>query len=368
QEAGEALLQQRDETVASQADRILRLEADLLQISGELEEAQTAAAAHNALMAERQAELGRAREAEARLLAQLEALETEKRLALDAAEERLQRLHAALEDHERLFLETRGQHGRITQLEDKLAGLDADLERERSALLAEQTRIASYEREARQARDAEVRMLDRVSWLERENQRIREESEALRVQLNHVLDDLNRQGLAAQRHGDRVVQLEETIAAQATRITGLEAEGEHFKSERDQARQQREEVLRQARSTEADLQAKVRALDLKAERASEETRRLMGQLHHLHEELEQTFLHSQAGDQLIAAQYHQLQRAQSLMSRLLVQSSQSLIPAQAVSVEVLPTPTVHSIAGSSQSGDTNLQRGGGRLLRRFWTP
>jgi chromosome segregation ATPase len=235
--------------------------------------------------------------------------------------------------------------------------------------------LASHDQEARQARDAEVRLLDRVGQMERENQRMREESEGMRqesegmrAQLQHLRDEQERHTVADQTRGFHLRQLEDTIAAQTARISCLEADGETLRGERDRAWQQRDEALRQARATEAELQTKVRALDVKAGNASEETRRLMAQIHHLHEELEQTFLQGQAGDQLIAAQHQQLVRAQSLMARLLVQTNQTSLGTQAVAVEVLPPQAAKAISGSTQGSGPERQGRGGGLLRRFWTP
>jgi hypothetical protein len=65
--------------------------------------------------------------------------------------------------------------------------------------------------------------------------------------------------------------------------------------------------------------------------------------------LEKSFLQAQAGDQLIAAQHAQLLRAQALMSRLLVQATRSLLPTQAISVDVVPARAANALSGSLPS-------------------
>ncbi|MEB3156177.1 MAG: hypothetical protein VKO26_01915 [Cyanobacteriota bacterium] len=411
-------LAQLEETLVSQVSRLLRLEAEVDRSRAEREEALATAADLQPQLAARDEELRSAREAEVGLRTRMEALRGENRRAHEEAEERLLRQLHALEEHERLVLDVQGHKSHITELKAQLAtqaeavrlsrqdrdrdrarvvALETEreallqaradlegrtealevrreaLERENAAALAReadlQFQLASYEREARQARDAEVRLLDRVGLLERENQRMREDSEAMGLQLDHLRGERDRREQVERDHGILLRQLEDTMAGQARCIAALETDKESLRGERDRARQQREETLRQARVTEADLQARVQALQDKNGQASEETRRLTDQLHHLHEELEQIFLQGQAGDALIAAQHQQLQRAQSLMSRLLVQTTQPMIPTQAVSVEVLPSPPATALAGTSQTSDSRgRQRRSARLLRRFWTP
>ncbi|MFN9644089.1 MAG: hypothetical protein ACK6BG_02940 [Cyanobacteriota bacterium] len=80
------------------------------------------------------------------------------------------------------------------------------------------------------------------------------------------------------------------------------------------------ESLRQALVGEQQLRARSESLMVENDHLREKARVLLAQQHHLQEELEKTVLQAQAENQLMAAQYHQLLRAQSLMSRLLVQT------------------------------------------------
>ncbi|MFM1798770.1 MAG: hypothetical protein RLZZ117_1048, partial [Cyanobacteriota bacterium] len=155
QRVRDARLRQLEEMVVAQASRAQRLQADLHQVRGvkeeirrkrdglrqelhglarERDQALVAVAAVQQRMAARDAEVGRARDKEARLLAQLEALETEKRLALEAAEERLQRLHDLRDDHERLVLGQEAGEALLQQRDetvasqaDRILRLEADL-------------------------------------------------------------------------------------------------------------------------------------------------------------------------------------------------------------------------------------------------
>ncbi|MEB3259325.1 MAG: hypothetical protein VKP63_01710 [Cyanobacteriota bacterium] len=289
------------------------------------------------------------------------------------------------EAHDRLGQTQRIREARLGQLEDTVAAqatrvleLEADLQREKRERDEAERRTREAER---RTREAEVEQAARREVLEQEKRAAVAEADERLLRLHQLLEDHERLFLDDQGHRARIVALEETIAAreealrlsrddlerQGTRVARLEADEALVRGERDQARQQREEILRQATSTEADLRARVQAMEVKTGQASQENRRLTTQLHQLQEEMEELFLQGQAGEDLIAAQHQQLQRAQSLMSRLLVQSTQPLIPSEAVSVEVLPPHSPKAIHGFTASAEPSRQGPAGRVLRRFWS-
>ncbi|MFN9546342.1 MAG: hypothetical protein ACK6AD_04615, partial [Cyanobacteriota bacterium] len=169
-------------------------------------------------------------------------------------------------------------------------------------------------------------------------------------------------------------QLQSAMETETAKVAQTEADLAQFRSEHASMAQERDavtqektaalatvadlthqlsgqtEALRLAREAEAQHLAKAEALEGEKWQARDEARRLLAQLHHLQEELEETFLRCQAADQLVAAQHQQLQRAQSLMSRLLVQATRNLLPSQAIAVEVLPPRLPGSLSRSLPGG------------------
>jgi chromosome segregation ATPase len=269
------------------------------------------------------------------------------------------------------------------------------IERERDGVMAAMEdlnhQLGQHQQDLGRARETEAQLRARAEALEGENQRARGEAESQLTQLHHVQEELERLFLADHTNLLQIKQLRDTLHTQTSRTTALEADLEQIRSERDGALRERDglaqektvafttvadlnarlsgqtEALRQVRAAEALLSARTDALESEKGQAREEARRLLVQLHHLQEELEKSFLHGQAGDQLIAAQHEQLLRAQSLMSRLLVQATRGLLPAQVISVEVLPTQTANSRPRSLPSGGADRQGWGSGLLRKVWT-
>jgi chromosome segregation ATPase len=334
--------------------------------------------------------------------ARAEALTGESLQARQEAESLRLELHGVREERERLVEAGQAQAARIGQLQSametetaKVAQTEADLAQFRSehASMAQERDAVTQEKTAalaavsnlthqlsgqtealRLALEAQTQHLAKVKDLESEVQRARQEREGLQLELHHVQEELERLFLADQTKAARIGQLQDALGIQSTRSEVLEAELVGTRSERDGALREREalaqekamasttvadlnhqlsgqtEALRLAREAEAQHLAKAEALEGEKWQARDEARRLLAQLHHLQEELEETFLRCQAADQLVAAQHQQLQRAQSLMSRLLVQATRNLLPSQAIAVEVLPPRLPGSLSRSLPGG------------------
>ena len=109
-----------------------------------------------------------------------------------------------------------------------------------------------------------------------------------------------------------------------------------------------------------------------AQTASEEAELTLLQLHQVQEELEHYFLKSKSSDELADAQKQQLERSQSLLSRLIQQPGLELQTIRSVNVEVLPPEnTLISQSGPVEteallnSYKANLQRATELLKQKF---
>ncbi|MFN9660563.1 MAG: hypothetical protein ACK6BC_09350 [Cyanobacteriota bacterium] len=379
-----SMAQERD-AVTQEKTAALATVADLThQLSGQTEALRLALEARTQHLAK----------AEALAVAIQEARQETKRLELD--------LDAVREERERLVEAGQAQAARIGHLQSamepetaKVAQTEAALAhfrsehasmaQERDAVTQEKTaalaavsnlthQLSGQTEALRLALEAQTQHLAKVKDLESEVQRARQEREGLQLELHHVQEELERLFLADQTKAARIGQLQDALGIQSTRSEVLEAELVGTRSERDGALREREalaqekamasttvadlnhqlsgqtEALRLAREAEAQHLAKAEALEGEKWQARDEARRLLAQLHHLQEELEETFLRCQAADQLVAAQHQQLQRAQSLMSRLLVQATRNLLPSQAIAVEVLPPRLPGSLSRSLPGG------------------
>ena len=102
----------------------------------------------------------------------------------------------------------------------------------------------------------------------------------------------------------------------------LQAKGGELQTlagERDARAKEKEE----AQQTVEELKQQLEEKQQKLSETSEEAELTLLQLHQVQEELEHYFLRARDGDELAAAQQHQLSRAQTLMGRLLPVAAQS---------------------------------------------
>jgi chromosome segregation ATPase len=301
---------------------------------------------------------------------------------LEAEREHFSLAHqAALRDRDALARE------RQLLEEEKLA--------ERATVADLHDQLSERNERLRQARDAEAQLTSRVEALESETQHASQEAEHLLTQLHGLQEELERRFLAEQANAAQIEHLQRTLDARSAQISGLEAERHQLSQALEAALRDRDTLARERqileeeklaeRATVADLHDQLSAQNVALRLAQvgeaqhrdrseglvgengqlqEEARVLVAQLHHLQEELEKTFLHGQAGNQLIAAQHHQLQRAQSLMSRLLVQATRSAMPTESVAVEVLPPRPAR---GLLDQGAKRSQGWGTGLMRKIWS-
>ncbi|MEB3317348.1 MAG: hypothetical protein VKO39_04330 [Cyanobacteriota bacterium] len=349
--------------IAAQAAKVGELEASLAQVASERDAAERArdalqqdnaaaldaAAALTQQLADQTEALRRAREAETERQGTMEELEKEARQAREDAESLLLQLHQAQEELERLFLADHTHTRHIGELQNtlethisRISFLEAELDRiasERDGAFLERDRIASERDGAFLERDRIASERD-GAFLERD--RIASERDGAFLERDRSASErdgafLERDRSASER--DRALRERDGLALEkATALATIAT----LNSDLVELR----EALRVARDAEAQWQARTKALEADKGHAQEEARRMLLQVHHLQEELEKSFLQGQAGEQLIGAQNAQLLRAQALMSRLLVQATRSLLPTQAISVEVIPARAANALSGS----------------------
>lgn len=406
-QAREAIAQERDAVVLEKVTAVATLAGLNHQLAGQTEA------------------LRLARQAEAQHLDRAQALEGEKRQACEAKDRVVAELHEVQKELERLFLAEHTQEVRIGQLQDRLetqssrvSVLETELlrirserdgaQQERDAISEERDvvvqekqtvvarladlnyQLAGQTEALRLAREAHVQQLSKAQALEGEKQQDRLTAERLQRELAQLRGELEHLVGVEEVKGAQLGQLRNNLEAQTARVTVLETDLLRITNERDEALQERDvvdqektealtrmadlnqqlceqtEALRLAREAEAQQLARAGALEGEKWQAREEVRRMLMQLHHLQEELENSFLQSQAGDQLIAAQQEQLRRAQSLMTRLLVQNTGGPPPLKAVAVEVLPPETADSSQRSLPSSGSERPGLNIGLLRKVW--
>jgi hypothetical protein len=336
-------LQQAEATGQEQAARLEALEAEVLQISRERDEA-----VH-----------GRNQLSEARK-------ETERTLS------QLHQVQAELESYV-LRLNT----------SEQLAASQAEALQQAEATGQEQaTRLEALEAEVLQiSRERDDAVLGRdqlIEALENQLSEAREEADLTLLLLHQVQEDLElyffRRSTSeqlAESQAEILQQAEATCQEQAARLEALEAEVLQISRERDEAVHVRDqqsyflslsaseqlaasqaEALQQAEATGQEQAARLEALEevlqISRERdeavhgrnqlsdAREEAELTLLQLHQVQEELEHYFLRSLASDQLVQTQFEQLQRAQRLMLRLHPPVVPTAPIPPALAVQVLP--------------------------------
>jgi chromosome segregation ATPase len=308
--------------------------------------------------------------------AQISALEAERQQLRQAHEDALREKHSLALEREALEQEMQAATATVTDLQHQLTAQTEAL---------------------RLARDTESQLRSTTERLAVEQQQTAKEAGRLLSQLHDLQEDLERRFLADQSKTAQIDHLRHSLDTQTAQISTLEAERQKLRQahegalietqilarERDAVAAEKSaaltsvndlqhqlaaqsEALRLARDTESQLRRTAEALAGENGQLKEESRVLLVQMHHLQEELEKTFLEGQAGHQLIAAQHQQLLRAQSLLSRLLVQATRSAMAPQSIAVEVLPSRPTHDLS-PTLAGDASRQGWGSGLMRKILT-
>lgn len=411
----EAIAQERDAVVLEKVVAVATMAGLNHQLAGQTEAlrlAREAEAQHQARAQALEDEKRQACEAKDHVVAQLHELQEELERLFLSEHTKEARIGQLLEG-----LET--QSARVSVLEAELLRIRNERDgalQERDAIAEERNvvvqekqiavtkladlnhQLAGQTEALRLAREAHAHQLARAQQaLESNQQQDRQAAERLQGELTQLRGELERLVGVNEHKTIQLGQLQHTLEAQTARVSVLETDLLRIRSERDQARQERDvvsqerdgvaqeksetlsrmadlnrrlseqtEALRLAREAAAQQLARAGALEGEKWQAREEVRRMMMQLHQLQEELENSFLQSQAGDQLIAAQQEQLRRAQSLMTRLLVQTTGGPPPMRAVAVEVLPPERSDSSQRSLPSGGSERPGWGSGLLRKVW--
>ncbi|MEB3335296.1 MAG: hypothetical protein VKP70_09955 [Cyanobacteriota bacterium] len=268
-----------------------------------------------------------------------EALEGEMGELREEGEQRRRQLHQTQEELARLFATDQEKAERI-------AGLQASVEQ---AL----TQVEALEEALRRARDGEAALRTRAETWAEESGQLREEREGLLRQLHQAQQELERIFLSDQDKAIRIGELQAALDNQFGRVQALEVDLARIAQERDGLAKERDGALARAadlnqqlstqmetltllREVEGSLHARAAALDGENQKRQEEIALTTHQLQQTQEELERYFLLAQSSEQLVIAQQEQLQRAQSLMSRLLCQVARDQVLPPALAVEVLP--------------------------------
>lgn len=347
------------------------------------------------------------------LQARAEALEEEKGQWLEEGERRLRHLQQTQQELERLFAVDQEKAQRIEELQAKVDGamntvaaLETELARHgelRDGLAQEREGLAK-EREAalnqvahlsqqlkeqeealRRAREGEAGLQARAETLEEEKGQWVLERQGLARQLQHAQQELERIFLADQEKASRIGELQASLDGQIDRVKSLGADLDRLSQEREglakekgaadilaaelnQQISSQRESLRLLREAEAFLHARAAALEGEKRKHQEEIDLTMHQLHQTQEELEKYFLLAKSSDQLVSSQAEQLQRAQTLMTRLLCQVSPGQALPPALAVEVLPVEVQTSAIAPGQrallQGKAGKQNWASHLLRR----
>ena len=282
-----------------------------------------------------------AQEAEARHAARAEELEGQKQQASEEAERLRQQLNQSQGELERMALVDQEKEARIGELQRRVEGQTAQVS-ELEAGLAE---ITSERDGVARERDAVGQQLEEA---------VREKAKAL-IALGDLSDQIVRQAevsrLAREEQAQHAARAEalahqkQTSSEEMARILGL--------LHQTQAELERYALLDQGKGT-------------RIEELQQTIVRRTVQLTSLQEELENHFLYSKAGDQLIEAQDRQLKRAHSLMSRLLAQVIRRDPSSPAIAVEVVTPQLADSQSRSLPGGGVPQDRQGwaSSLLKR----
>ena len=282
-----------------------------------------------------------AREAEAQHAARAEVMEGQKQQACAEVERLRLQLNQSQGELERIALLDQEKEARIGELQRRVEAQSAQV----TGLEAGLAQITSERDGVARERDAV-----RQQWEEA----VREKAEAL-----IALRDLSDQ-LAGQAEVLRLAWDEQAQHA---------AKAEALMHQKQQSSDEMERILGLLHQTQAELE-RYALLDQGNEDRMAELQRTIRkrtvQLTDLQEELENHFLYSRAGDELIEAQNGQLKRAHSLMSRLLAQIIRSDRSSPAIAVEVVTSQMAVSQPRSLPGGGVAQARQGwaGNLLKR----
>ena len=256
----------------------------------------------------------------------LEQQDTSLKEAREEAELTLLQLHQVQEELESYFVRLSTSEQLAASQAEALQQAEATGQEQAARLEALEAEVLQISRE----RDDAVLGRDQlIEALENQLSEAREEAELTLLNLHQVQEVLESyfvrlstsEHLAASQ-AEALQQAEATGQEQATRLEALEAEVLQISRERDDAVLGRDQLIE--------------ALENQLSEAREEAELTLLQLNQVQEELEHNFLRSLASDQLVQAQFEQLQRAQRLMFRL----HPAVVPTApftpALAVQVLP--------------------------------
>jgi len=344
------------------------------QAQRQKELAQAEVAALNQQLSAQDEALQRAQAACDEQQARAKELEEEHRQARAEIEQVLLQMHQLQDELEKLSVAEHEKAMQVAQLHEgnavqakKMNDLEANLAmlQEESADAQQQKTLAQAEIAAvNQQLSAKCEALQRANlaceeqkaWLKAmddDQQKSREELDSTQLQLQEAQAELEKMIHGIHERDLHIEQLQEANASQGVQKNQLVAQLQENQNERDEAQREKDaasariadlnrqiltqnEVLQRHEIAFLEQLEKVETLESEQRQALEEKQATLLQLHQAEEELEHYFHQTRAIGQLAEAQHMQLQRSQSVMSRLIINGSKSRLTQTAFDVEVLP--------------------------------
>ena len=275
-----------------QGARLMVLEAEVVQLRRERDEASQGRELQVKRMVEVQQELSSQAESFAELR--------------EEAEFNLVQLHKVQEELEHYFLSSRCQDQQVAAQAAALLRAEVSGKEQGARLVVLEAEVVQLRRERDEA--CQGREQQGIKMAEMEQQLLSKAAE-----LTEVRQRLHSRDQQVGAQAAALLQAEVSGKEQGARLVVLEAEVVQLGRERTEATQGRELQGKRMAAIEQELSSKAEAL----REANDEGERLLLQLQQLQEELEHYFLHSRSSDELVAAQAEQNGRAFSLLGRML---------------------------------------------------
>ena len=275
-----------------QGARLTVLEAEVVQLRRERDEAFQGREQQVKRMAEVQEELSSQAEAFAEVR--------------EEAEFNLVQLHKVQEELEHYFLSSRGQDQQVAAQAAGLLRAEVSVKEQGARLVVLEAEVVQLGRERDEACQGRVQQGMRLAELE-------QQLSSKAVELTEVGQRLHSRDQLVGAQAAALLQAEVRGKEQGARLVVLEAEVVQLGRERTEATQGHEQQGKRMVEMEQELSSKAEAL----REAKEEGERHLLQLQQVQEELEHYFMHSRSSDELVAAQAEQNGRAFALLGRML---------------------------------------------------
>jgi len=293
-----AALLQAQVSGKEQGARVVALEAEVVHLRRECDEAAQGRDQLGKRLAEVQQELS----IQAGAYAEVQ----------EEAELNLVQLHKVQEELEHYFLSSRSQEQQVVAQAAALLEAEVRGKEQGARLVVLEAELVQLGRERSEAAQGLEQQGMRMAAME---QQLSSKAEEL-IEVHQRLHSSDQQ-VSAQAAA--LLQAEVRGMEQGSRLVSLEAEVVELRRQRAEAAQGLEQQGMRMAAMEQQLSSKAEAL----QEAQAEDERRQQQLQHVQEELEHYFLHSRSSDELVAAQAEQNRRAFALLGRMLQLTSAS---------------------------------------------